>query len=208
MKTLTLVRCQRLSQHNFYQRQLFLSLTPGERMSDYKVVPLSNLLHLHSLQASSRKHFRDQLIFYIETLLLFFPNWYPLPANAAVIWLSNQFAKNCNWQFHFGISVWPPDTAAASVRGAKCLFELFHWVSGLQERSCASKCPFLCFLRRIVCKIPTPTIDKAASKTCLKKKGHSSVAGNTLSRLDLTQAQQWGKAFFPAVTILAESTGQ
>ena len=73
MKTLTLVRCQRLSQHNFYQRQLFLSLTPGERMSDYKVVPLSNLLHLHSLQASSRKHFRDQLIFYIETLLLFFP---------------------------------------------------------------------------------------------------------------------------------------
>ena len=72
MKTLTLVRCQRLSQHNFYQRQLFLSLTPGERMSDYKVVPLSNLLHLHSLQASSRKHFRDQLIFYIETLLLFF----------------------------------------------------------------------------------------------------------------------------------------
>ena len=39
MKTLTLVRCQRLSQHNFYQRQLFLSLTPGERMSDYKVVP-------------------------------------------------------------------------------------------------------------------------------------------------------------------------
>ena len=62
MKTLTLVRCQRLSQHNFYQRQLFLSLTPGERMSDYKVVPLSNLLHLHSLQASSLKHFRDQLI--------------------------------------------------------------------------------------------------------------------------------------------------
>ena len=59
MKTLTLVRCQRLSQHNFYQRQLFLSLTPGERMSDYKVVTkslLSNSLYLHSLQARSLKH--------------------------------------------------------------------------------------------------------------------------------------------------------
>ena len=84
MKTLTLVRCQRLSQHNFYQRQLFLSLTPGERMSDYKVVPLSNLLHLHSLQASSLKHFRDQIISYC----FFPPNWYSLPVNAAVIQLS------------------------------------------------------------------------------------------------------------------------
>lgn len=95
MKTLTLVRCQRLSQHNFYQRQLFLSLTPGERMSDYKVVPLSNLLHLHSLQASSLKHFRDQLISYC----------FCFSCKCSCHPVINQFANNCNRQFHFGISV-------------------------------------------------------------------------------------------------------
>ena len=102
MKTLTLVRCQRLSQHNFYQRQLFLSLTPGERMSDYKVVPLSNLLHLHSLQASSLKHFRDQLISYC---FCFFPQLVLFACKCSCHPVINQFANNCNRQFHFGISV-------------------------------------------------------------------------------------------------------
>ena len=102
MKTLTLVRCQRLSQHNFYQRQLFLPLTLGERMSDYKVVPLSNLLHLHSLQASSLKHFRDQLISYC---FCFFPQLVLFACKCSCYPVINQFANNCNRQFHFGISV-------------------------------------------------------------------------------------------------------
>ena len=154
MKTLTLVRCQRLSQHNFYQRQLFLPLTPGERMSDYKVVPLSNLLHLHSLQASSLKHFRDQLISYC---FCFFPNWYSLPVNAAVIQLSINLQTiaidNFTSEYLSDPRLLPLQVFEVQNASLNCFTE----VRVCKKLSCASKCPFLCFLRRIVCKIPTNT---------------------------------------------------
>ena len=196
MKTLTLVRCQRLSQHNFYQRQLFLSLTPGERMSDYEVVPLSNLLHLHSLQASSRKHFRDQPILYWNLAFAFFFQLVLFACECSCHLVIQSICKELQLTIslrNICLTPW-----YCRCKCSRCKMPL--WIVSLSfrsaRRSCASKCPFLCFLRKIVCKIPTPTIDKAASKTCLKKKGRSSVAGNTLSRLDLIQTQQWGKAFF------------